>query len=132
MPKVVCIHGIAQEYELEESLLAEWAPRLVGSVKLAGGTLEQRDIRLAAYGVLFRPPGQKGKGGAVPQYAPGDVDAGIETEILEEWADEVASEETPTGVSKGDFGERTAATMLQLVGRTPFFGRVAQHIVIWY
>ncbi len=39
MAKVVCIHGISQEYESRETLLEEWAPAVCGGVSIPGGTI---------------------------------------------------------------------------------------------
>ena len=59
MAKVVCIHGIAQELEVRETLLETWAPAVCGGVSNAGGHLDRGDVDLAFYGALFRPEGQK-------------------------------------------------------------------------
>jgi hypothetical protein len=130
MAKVVCVHGIAAEYEAAETLEAVWTPALRGGVGLAGGQLEVADVRVAFYGVLFRPPG-KGDGD-IPPYVPGDVEAGLERELLEDWAaaaEEIAPDRTES--TKGQFAQRSAAALVQLVGNTPYFGKVAQKVVIW-
>jgi hypothetical protein len=63
--RVVCVHGIRQQYKGEETALAEWAPGLRDGMRLAGpagreiaASLGDGDIRFAFYGDLFRPPGQ--------------------------------------------------------------------------
>ena len=54
MSRIVCVHGIAQEYKSRESLLAEWTPALCGGVSNAGGRLDPGEIDMAFYGILFR------------------------------------------------------------------------------
>jgi len=135
MARIVCIHGIAQEYKSRESLLAEWVPSLRGGVGNAKGEIAEGDVDMAFYGLLFRPPGGK-KGPAaeaaapqVPNYGPGDLDEGLETELLAEIADGVPPAELASGAKAG-FVIRSTVSMLQLVGSTPFFGYVAQRFVI--
>lgn len=56
MARVVCVHGVGQRRETETTLHRMWAPALCGGVQLAGGRLEEHEVRCAAYGDLFRPP----------------------------------------------------------------------------
>jgi hypothetical protein len=56
--RVVCVHGLGQQREVENTLHLQWAPALCGGIQLAGGGLAERDVRCAAYGDLFRPPGR--------------------------------------------------------------------------
>ena len=55
MAKVVCIHGIAQEFEAAEVLASKWAPALCGGVSNADGSLLPSDVAMCFYGDLFRP-----------------------------------------------------------------------------
>lgn len=59
MPKVVCVHGVAQQRSAAEVLHRQWAPAMCGGVKLAGGELSEEDVACAFYGHLFRPPGRR-------------------------------------------------------------------------
>jgi hypothetical protein len=56
--RVVCVHGIGQQYQTENTLHASWAPALCGGVGLAGGWLPESEVRCAFYGGLFRAPGR--------------------------------------------------------------------------
>ncbi len=129
MARVVCVHGIAQQYESAETLLARWAPALRGGVGLAGGALAPEDIGMAFYGVVFRP---SGKGDAIPDFAPGDVEDPLEIELLQAWVHGADAEQDSEVALKGFKGTRGVAAMLQAVARTPFFGDVALRAVIWH
>lgn len=137
MARIVCIHGIAQEYKSRESLLAEWVPSLRGGAGNAKGQIAETDVDMAFYGLLFRPSGGKGGPAAeaiatpqIPNFAPGDLDEGLESELLAELADEATPPEVLPGAKAG-IVSRSTASMLQLVGATPFFGNAAQRVVIW-
>jgi pimeloyl-ACP methyl ester carboxylesterase len=123
MPKIVCVHGIAQEYEAAETLLEVWAPALLGGIGLAGGRLNREEVAIAFYGDLFRP---SGKGDGIPSFVPGDIEAGLETELLATWAG-VACGDEESGPSKGG-----AASLVRTLARTPYFGELGQRFVIWY
>ena len=47
----------------------------------AGGRLDPAEVDMAFYGLLFRPAGTKGAH-AIPNFAPGDLCAGFEQELL--------------------------------------------------
>lgn len=88
MALVVCVHGIAQQLETAPTLHASWATALVGGVGLAGGRLDPSDVRCAAYGDLFRPPGRKLAVGDLP-LRPEDIDQ-FEQDLLHAWWTEAA------------------------------------------
>ena len=58
MAPVVCVHGVGQQREAENTLHAVWAPALCGGVGLAGGRLAEAGVQCAFYGDVFRPPGR--------------------------------------------------------------------------
>lgn len=65
MPRVVCVHGVAQQHKGEDVLWREWQPALRDGLRRAGvagqaalETLEAEDVVCAFYGDLFRPPGR--------------------------------------------------------------------------
>jgi hypothetical protein len=58
MARVVCVHGVGQQSETENTLHRSWAPALCGGVGLAGGWLPESEVRCAFYGDLFRTPGR--------------------------------------------------------------------------
>jgi hypothetical protein len=64
--RIVCVHGIAQQYKGEETLHGEWSAALRDGLRLAGpagrevaASLTDSDLRDAFYGNAFRPPGQR-------------------------------------------------------------------------
>jgi hypothetical protein len=59
MPKVVAIHGIAQQHKGEQTLKGEWLPALRDGLTRTqtGATLADEDFVVAFYGDLFRPAG---------------------------------------------------------------------------
>lgn len=134
MARIVCVHGIAQELESRESLLANWAPSVRGGVSNAGGHIEESDIDMAFYGVIFRPSGGKGSADAaitIPNYKPGDVDDPLEMELLGEMFDSVETTDADLDQQKG-VGARTVNRMLQVVSAVPYFGRKSQSLVVWF
>lgn len=88
MAQVVCLHGIAQQYETEDTLHRRWAPALRGGVRLAGGSLAESDISCVAYGDLFRAPGRRLAPGD-DHVRPTDLDD-FEQALLLEWWQEAA------------------------------------------
>lgn len=129
MARLVCIHGISQEYGSAETLLAEWLPALLGGVSLAGGTLDPCDVEMAFYGTLFRP---SGKGASIPNYAAGDIEEGIEVELLRVLANVADTGNDSVAAPKGALRSRSVSTMVQTLARTPFFGDAALRVVIWH
>jgi hypothetical protein len=127
MAKVVCIHGISQEYESRETLLKEWAPAVCGGVSNAGGQLSTADVDMAFYGEMFRPSGEMKAGFQIPPFRPGDLSDPFERELLANIFDSLETETTPETKSR-----RTVASMLQILANTPYFGRKLQNLVIWF
>jgi hypothetical protein len=75
MPKIVGIHGISHQYEGSAILNAQWLPALHGGLSAAGcrtlaDELTSRDLNVAFFGDLFRPPGAL-SAGDVPYSARG-------------------------------------------------------------
>jgi hypothetical protein len=72
MPRIVLVHGIAQEQKTADGLETEWLPALAGGIRVAGyPEIADRvwrdrsgprgiDARMAFYGHLFLRPGQQG------------------------------------------------------------------------
>lgn len=85
---MVCVHGIGQQRETAETLHPVWAPALCGGVRLADGDLAEAEVRCAAYGDLFRPPGRHLAAGDPPIRAE-DLDS-FERDLLAQWWDEAA------------------------------------------
>lgn len=65
MVKIVGIHGIAQQYQGGNELLAEWLPALKDGLDAAGrrdlsNMVGEDDLRVSFFGNLFRPRGAMG------------------------------------------------------------------------
>lgn len=65
MARIVCVHGIAQQYKGEETLHMQWSAALRDGLRLTGPAgqaaadrLPDHDIRYVFYGNLFRPSGR--------------------------------------------------------------------------
>jgi pimeloyl-ACP methyl ester carboxylesterase len=86
MVQVVCVHGVAQQRETENTLHRDWAPALCGGVKLAGVQLAEAAVGCALYGDLFRPPGRHLAPGD-PLIRPTDLDEFEQVLLLDWWAE---------------------------------------------
>ena len=58
MGRIVCVHGIGNQNETAPTITARWEPALLGGLGLAGYDASPGILTAAAYGHLFRPPGQ--------------------------------------------------------------------------
>ena len=84
MNTIVCIHGIGQQVEGEDSLLARWIPAIRDGIGRAGGKRpDPEQVAMAFYGDLFRKEGAKALG--VPPYDESDITEDWEKEMLEAW-----------------------------------------------
>ena len=137
MAAVLCVHGIGQENEAEETLSDRWVPALCGGVSNAGGKLERSEVAMCFYGGLFRPDESVSKSAADLGNA---IDDEIEHERLVARLGEAIDDEFEHDllVALADAAEpdskaleRPINAMLQQVARTPFFGRCAQEVVVW-
>lgn len=81
MTRIVCVHGIGQEYLGPHQLLAAWLPALRDGLQLAGATdpLDPGSVSFAFYGHIFRPEGTKG---LARPLAVDDLAPGTEQELL--------------------------------------------------
>lgn len=133
MARVLCVHGIGQQFKGEQVLHGEWCPALRDGVGRAGGTLEADDVRCVFYGDVFRPPGRPLSVG-VPPYTAADVDEEFERELLLAWWAEAAR--TDPGVV--DPGSRTLARVprgvqaaLRALSTSRFFSGLAVRMLIF-
>ena len=63
MPRIVAVHGIAQQFKGPNVLRTEWLPALRDGLLLTGVRFPRDDdLVCASYGDLFRPPGTKAVG----------------------------------------------------------------------
>lgn len=125
------VHGIAQQYKGPESLLVECAPALGDGVRFAGGMLNPRDMSVAFYGDLFRPPGARSN--TLPDYDPSDVDHPFERELLRTWWQHAGEQDpavlpatAPTRVRSPQWAQRA---VYALCG-SRFFGGLSERALI--
>jgi hypothetical protein len=131
MPRVLGVHGIAQQYRSGPELTRGWWEALRGGLEVAGfrktaDNLTETDVRVAFFGDLFRPQGALAGGG--PPYTPADLQPGPERDLLQAWYQAALDQDPSLGPPAGALGPgRVAAqAMLQRLLRSPTFARVAQ------
>jgi hypothetical protein len=131
MPRVLGVHGIAQQYRSGPELTREWLAALRGGLEVAGfrataDGLAETDVRVAFFGDLFRPKGALA--GGEPPYTPGDVEPGLERDLLEAWYGAAVEHDPSLGRPPGAMGPgRVAAqAMLERLLRSRTFAGVAQ------
>jgi hypothetical protein len=131
MTRIVFTHGIAQQFKGAETLTADWYPALCDGVRMAGGRLERHEVSMAFYGDLFRPVGHRGLG--APELEAADVEAGLERELLIQWWESAAREESqvagPEAVTRlrtPDFVQRA----LNALSHSTFFANLSEHLLI--
>jgi len=88
MPRIVCVHGVAQQRKGPQSLHTEWFPALADGCWLAGTKLDPTDVECVFYGGLFRPPG-RALGPGDPIIRLEDLDE-VEVALLQAWWTEAA------------------------------------------
>jgi hypothetical protein len=91
MPRILAVHGIAQQYVGSDTLRSAWLPALRDGLSRTGARLADDDLVCAFYGDLFRKRGTMSL--RDPPYDWRDVDA-AERELLEAWWYEAARLET--------------------------------------
>ncbi|MDQ1250394.1 MAG: hypothetical protein QG597_4773, partial [Actinomycetota bacterium] len=134
--RVVCVHGIGKQLDGERSLLEQgWLPALQDGLTRAsaGGVLQDQDVGMAFYGDLFRPPGELLAVGD-PNYRAGDVQDGLETDLVMAWwqaAAEVDPQVVPPGADTlvGTPGSVQAA--LRALSRSRFFAGLALRTLVF-
>ncbi|MEU3887398.1 hypothetical protein [Streptomyces sp. NPDC029041] len=132
MAAVVGVHGIGQQVLADAVLVDDWAPCLVGGVRLAGGHLRREDVGMAFYGDLFRPPGRSLAVGDV-RYTAADVEDGLEEELLLAWWREAARVDSTVLGPDSRTLLRTPGlvqTGLRMLSRLPYFADVALRAMI--
>jgi hypothetical protein len=129
--RVVLVHGIAQQYKGPESLHAECAPALRDGLRFAGGAVDPRDISVAFYGDLFRPPGARSPG--MPDYDASDVNDPFERELLHAWWLETAEREPsvpgPTTATRARSPQWVQRAIYALSG-SRYFGNLTERALI--
>jgi hypothetical protein len=135
MPRMLGVHGIAQQYRSGPELTRGWLDALRGGLEVAGfrataDTLAEADVRVASFGSLFRPQGALA--GGEPPYTPADLQPGPERDLLQSWYDAALGQDPSLGPPEGALGPgRVAAqAMVERLLRSPTFARVAQRAFI--
>lgn len=135
MPRVLGVHGIAQQRWGGPQLTNSWWLAMRGGLEAAGhrkaaDALPEEDVRVAFYGEFFRPPGSKA--GYGPPYTPASLSSPSELELLKTWYCQATAEEPQTDVGEGPKGlPRVAAqVMLHRLLRTATFAGVAERALI--
>ena len=132
MPRVVGVHGIAQQVKGPEVLASTWVPALRDGVGLSGSTPpEPSDVVIAFYGDVFRVPGSKALGDR--RYTAEDVEDAFEQDLLELWWGEAGRAER--GV-RGP-GEKTKLRTpwmiqraLNALSQSSFFSGLGEQLII--
>jgi hypothetical protein len=129
--RILCVHGIAQQFKGAETLLAQWRPALTDGAALAGTRLGTDDVAMAFYGDLFRPAGHRAIG--IPPYDASDVEEGLEQDLLRALWEEAAR--TDPSVPGPDAPVRFGAPAwvqraLVSLSRHPVFAGIADRAMI--
>jgi hypothetical protein len=131
MPRVLGVHGIAQQFKGGYQLGTAWFNSLRDGLVTAGyrpvaSSLASADVRVAFFGDLFRPKGAMA--GAEPPYTAADVQSGPERYLLAEFYQAAVEQDPSLGPPPGAMGPGRAAaqTMLERLLRSQTFARVAQ------
>ncbi|WP_369044383.1 hypothetical protein [Streptomyces sp. Midd1] len=133
MSRVVLVHGIAQQFKGAQTLLAHWYPALCDGICLAGGSqLGSTEVDMAFYGDLFRQAGHRGLG--IPELDAGDVEEGLERELLLQWSEEAVRAEGGTEGGQATARMRTSDTVqraLNALSRSASFAGVSERLMIY-
>ncbi|MGV9455717.1 alpha/beta fold hydrolase [Streptomyces sp. NPDC003635] len=129
MARVVCIHGVGQQYAGERQLHAAWHPALADGMLRAGASapLPADDVRCVFYGDLFRPPGRT-LAVQDPPLTASDVEEGFETELLLElWAEAARTDDAvlPPDARTLTRTPQTVQRALNALSRSRFFAGLA-------
>ena len=129
MPRIVAVHGIAQEYKGSHTLADGWLPALRDGLDRAGASLtDDGDFVCAFYGDLFRPAGKAGAAVHTAQAVTEDW----ETEMLALWWAEAAA--TDRVARPGETGKartpRFVQAALAALSSSKFFAGLGERALI--
>jgi hypothetical protein len=135
MPRILGVHGIAQQYRSGPELTRVWMDALRGGLEAAGfrataDGLTETDVRVAFFGDLFRPHGAMAAGD--PPYTPADLKPGPEQDLLGVWYEAAVVEDPSLAPPPGAMGagRMAAQAMLYRLLRSRTFAGVAQRGLI--
>lgn len=133
MATIVCVHGIGQQVESSETLLAKWEPALRGGISNAGMSLPVgTTVACAFYGGLFRSPARH-RSLKASHYRPTDVTEEESSFLQLLWWQ--AAKVEPDRVVAPDASVRTRTprsvqSALQALLRSRFFTGVTRNALI--
>ena len=131
MPKIVAVHGIANQFLGEQQIRAHWLPALKDGLTRAGHSLAaDEEFTCAFYGDLFRPEG-KSLGGYL---SASDIVDDWEKEMLAAWWEEAAKVDPavfpPDDKGKG-MGMSAVQSALYALSNSKFFAGLAEAALIF-
>ena len=133
MPRIVGVHGVAQQLKGPETLAKDWLPALRDGVTAAGGKIEDGALVCAFYGGLFRPSGSVRAAGDCA-YRSTDVSDSEDIDLLLAWWEAAAASE-PKRVSHPDADvrlstPRSVQAALRALSRSSFFSGLTERALI--
>jgi hypothetical protein len=138
MARIVCVHGISQQYQGEETLHTQWRAALRDGLRHAGdagraiaGSLADDEIRFAFYGGIFRPAGQTLDVGA-PYLTAADTTE-FEEQLADQWWREAARSDPGVSYPGADSLIRTPGGVqaaLRALSGSAFFAGLGQRLMI--
>jgi hypothetical protein len=133
--RIVCVHGIGQQFAGELSLLHDWVPALLDGLTRAGqsGGVSAGDVVMGFYGHLFRPVGGLLAVGD-PIFTAADVETGFEEDLLLAWWREAARVDPKVAPPDGDMLVRMPGSVqaaLRQLSRSRFFGGLTLRMLVF-
>jgi hypothetical protein len=129
--RILCVHGIAQQFRGPQVLASAWVPALRDGVRLAGLTVPDPDeIQVAFFGDRFRPGA---KSVDVPPYTAVDV-TDDESALIEQWWSAAAAIDPRVPRPDAETKVRTprgAQRALNALSRSRFFAGLGERALIW-
>ncbi|MFI7387956.1 hypothetical protein [Streptomyces sp. NPDC049813] len=133
MARVLCLHGIGQQYAGERELHASWYPAACDGLARAGAAPPAPgDLDCVFYGDLFRPAGRTLSVLAPPLDA-SDVAEGYETELLLAlWAEAARTDAAVVAPDARTLARtpRAVQRALDALSRSRFFARLALRALV--
>jgi len=135
MAEIVGVHGIAQQFTGGFELQSAWLAALRDGLAAAGHrarakAITDKDLRVAFFGDLFRPPGAMAA--QDPPYSPADIQPGPERDLLAEFYRAAVADEPALGPPAGAMASGSVAVqvMAERLLRSRTFAGVAQRALI--
>ncbi|MER5928843.1 hypothetical protein [Streptomyces sp. NPDC002054] len=134
MARVVCVHGIGQQFGGEEEQHGRWWPALADGLRRAGhqDRLNPADLVCVFYGDLFRPPGRV-LSGHEPPWDAADVEPEFEAELLRLlWAEAARTDPAVVPPDEPTLARapRSVQRALDALSRSRFFSGLALRALV--